>query len=504
MWSAARSTTVLAMAVSMIVAVGQGAAQSPGRVAATIPLNEEGPIAPVTTHHRLDLSDGRQIQYRATWFEHVLSDSAGLEQATISATAYVREGDGAGGSDRPIVFLFNGGPGASSSPLHMNGLGPKRLGEPDAGGRRGVVDNQETLLDVADLVFIDPVGTGFSRPLRPDGGKAYWSADGDAGAALALMQNWLVRERRLKAPLYLVGESYGGYRLALMAKEMADLPVAGLVLISPALDFGTPPDQEAINALPSMAVAAWLQHRAEGDQRSSAQVWEEARGFAQGAYASMLQQGSARSPADGARLASQMANMLHLPDAMIAESNLRIETQAFLEHVVEGKLLGRLDTRVIVPARPKPTSPGRPAAANDPALGLGTSNVIISESIGRYLREELQVPTARDYFSLTLDVNFAWDFRPASMRPPFTTNMADNIAGLMEKRPAVRLLVYGGYHDLATPILATRYSITHSLVPLDRVTFAVLEAGHSVFEGASRGPAAAIMHDFIAAGSRQK
>ena len=157
-----------------------------------------------------------------------------------------------------------------------------------------------------------------------------------------------------------------------------------------------------------------------------------------------------------------------------------------------------------IQARPKPTSLGRPAAANDPALGLGASNVIISESIGRYLREELQVPTARDYFSLTLDVNFAWDFRPASMRPPFTTNMADNIAGLMEKRPAARLLVYGGYHDLATPILATRYSITHSLVPLDRVTFAVLETGHSVFEGTGRGPAAAIIHQFIAAGSRQK
>lgn len=489
------------MAGKWIIAAVLGlslAAPLPAQPGAPIPLAEDGPLPAVTTQHDLALPGGT-IRYRATWFEHVLHDAAGQPQATISATAYVRELPRGADPRRPVLFLFNGGPGASSSPLHMNGIGPKLLGPRDAAGHRALLTNPDTLLDVADLVFIDPVGTGFSRPLRADGGKPYWSGPGDAAAVLALVRGWLTREGRGGSPLTFVGESYGGYRLGLMARELADLNVAGLVLVSPALEMSQHADQQAINALPTMAVAAWLRHKSAADARTAAQVWDEARTFAQGDYAAALQHGAALAPADAARRVPRLAAMLQLPESAIRAANLRVPTQQFLEQVVPGQVVGRLDTRIIAPQPPRSAAPDRPAAANDPALGLGRSNVIVSAPIGAYLRDELRVATRRDYVSLTLDVNFAWDFRPADPRPPFTVNVADYLGDLLAARPAARLLVYGGYYDLATPALATHHGITHSRVPLERVQFAFSDQGHSVFEGTGRAQSTAILRMFITA-----
>ena len=492
-----RKTSALMSIVAttwLVIAPAEPAAAQTGKPA-PIPVASEGLLPAASTMHKLVLS-GCTIEYRATWSEHVLRDSSGQGEATISATSYVRANGTGGAEPRPVMFLFNGGPGASSSPLHMNALGPKRLGARDARGQRPLIDNAETVLDMADLVFIDPVGTGFSRPLREGGGKAYWSADGDAAATLALVRAWLAREGRARSPLYMVGESYGGYRLGLMARAIADLDVAGLVLVSPALEFATSPDQVAINALPSMAVAAWQHRRRPDDNRTARQVWEDARRFAQGDYASLLQQGAALPEAELTRASRHIAGLIQLPEAMIRESRLRVDTQVFLENLLAGRLLSRLDTRVTAPPAP-PKNPDRPAAANDPALGLGQSNVIISEPLGRYLREDLRVAGKRDYYSLTLDVNFAWDFRPASLRPPFAGNVAQHIGTLMAEQRETRLLVYGGHHDLATPVLGTHHAITHGGIPLDRVRFVFLDTGHSVFDGEGRAQSAAILREFM-------
>lgn len=473
------------------------AAPLSAQTAEPIPLANDGPLAAVTTHHKMPLPGGT-IRYRATWFEHVLHDAASAAQATISATAYVRELPEAVSARRPVLFLFNGGPGASSSPLHMNGVGPRQLGPRDATGDRAVLVNPDTMLDVADLVFIDPVGTGFSRPLRAGGGQAYWSGPGDSVAVLALVRGWLEREGRKASPLVFVGESYGGYRLGLMARDMVQLNVAGLVLVSPALEMSLHTDQQAINALPTMAVAAWQHRKAPDDPRSAAAVWNEARAFAQTDYAAALQHGTALDQAEAARIAERIARMLHLSPAAIRKGNLRVPAQQFLEQVMPGQIVGRLDTRVIAPQPAGSAMPDRPAAANDPALGLGRSNVIMSAPIGRYLRDDLRVATTRDYVSLTLDVNFAWDFRPAGPRPPFSINVADYMGDLLAARPTARVLVYGGYFDLATPVLATQYGITHSRLPLDRVEFALSENGHSVFEERGRAESVSILRQFVA------
>ena len=214
-------------------------------------------------------------------------------------------------SRRPVVFAFNGGPGASLSPLHFGILGPRSLSKPDSNGARDLSDNAESLLDVADVILIDPVGTGFSRELKPGGGKAYWSPAGDSKAVQTLVRGWLRDAGRANSPIYFVGESYGGYRVAEMAKDIGDLNVAGLVLISPLTDrsgnTGAGNDQPFIFDLPSMAATAFAQGKIESKCRSVAQVFEEARSFAQGDYA----------------VALDRANCYPLPNATASPSGCR-------------------------------------------------------------------------------------------------------------------------------------------------------------------------------------
>ncbi|MBZ5537874.1 MAG: hypothetical protein LAO31_18115 [Acidobacteriia bacterium] len=467
----------------------------------------EGLIAPATARHRLRLH-GVDITYHVTWSETVLEDETGTPQATISATGYVRD-DVGDRMRRPVMFAFNGGPGASSSLLHFGLLGPRLLTDPDANGVRKLVDNSESLLDVTDLVLIDPVGTGFSREIKPDGGKAYWSPAGDSKAVETLVRNWLHDNGRTSSPIYFIGESYGGYRLAEMAKNIGDLNVAGLVFISPITDrsgtSGRGNDQPFIFALPSMAATAFAQGKIQTNGRSVEQVFEEARAFAQGDYAVALQQGEELPAAERDRLAERMSKLIGLPAAPIAAANLRVDTQDFLEQLVPGKIVGRINTRVSAPKPDGPLIPGRSKAADDPALNMGASNIKKSVWIRDYLCTEVGVKTDRDYISLTLDVNFSWNWSSGSPKAEDNSyfNITPNIAKLMKERPRSRLLLIGGYYDLATPVLLQRYALTHNGVPLDRTKIHVFASGHAPYdEDEGRMRVTSELHEFVAKGSQ--
>jgi carboxypeptidase C (cathepsin A) len=464
------------------------------------------PIPPASSRHSIHLGH-ITIPYLATWSSTSLKDAAGVPQATISTTSYVRE-DVPDRAPRPVMFAFNGGPGASSSPLHFGILGPRRLGPSDANGSSTFIDNPQTLLDVADLVLIDPVGTGFNRELRAGGGRAYWNPEGDSKAAETIIRDWLRDHGRTTSPVYIVGESYGGYRLAEMAKDISDLNIAGLVLVSPGTDMSGEAggDQHFVLTLPSMATTAYAHDKSQASSRSVEQVYEEARAFAQNDYVMALQQGSALAVEDRDRLAERMAKLIGLPASKIAASNLRIDTQDFLEQLVPGKVVGRVDTRVAAPKPDKPLVPGRPKGADDPALRMGTSNVIRNARVRDYLRNEIGVKTDLDYFSLTLDVNFAWDWNPGSRKIEENLrnlNPTPNLAKLMKDRPASRLLLLSGYYDLATPVLYQRYALTHAGVPLDRTRVVAFGAGHTVYEDDdAREQVSKELHDFIGAGTK--
>jgi carboxypeptidase C (cathepsin A) len=467
-------------------------------------VSDEPLIGPISTQHEIRIG-GTRLAYTATFAEIPLTNDRGKPQATISSTSYVLE-HVRDRSQRPVLFLFNGGPGASSSPLHFSAFGPRRLtDERDAAGLRKLADNPQTLLDLADLVFVDPVGTGFSRE-RPDARSgAYWSVESDAASVLRLIRKWLVDNGRNDSPLFVAGESYGGFRLAMLLKQADDLPIAGVIFISPLLDAsGTSSapgnDLPYIFDLPSMAVAAWEHNKIDRAGRTIEQVYAEAAHFAQSDYAVALQQGSALTAPDRDRLAGRIASLIGLPAETIVADDLRVGSQEFLEKLLgaEGRIVGRLDTRVSAPKVDPARMPNRPTAANDPALGMGPTNVIKSEPIKAYMDRELGVHTARDYLSLTLDVNFQWNWQSEAAEPQFYRNSTPNIASAMVKQPRMRLLLVDGYYDMAVPVLAPRYALMHAGVPLDRVSMQALVAPHSAFEGEGNLAAGStVVHDFL-------
>jgi len=460
-------------------------------------------LGPVPSDHRLHVGS-IALTYTATFEEKELKDAQGKPTATISATSYVRK-DVADLRARPVLFAFNGGPGASSTPLHFEAFGPRRIIE-SADGSRSLADNPHTLLADTDLVFIDPVGTGFTRILPGGSGAPYWSIDGDAAAVLELIRGWLREHARTQSPLFIAGESYGGFRLATMLKQADDLKITGLVMISPMLNPSASVeapgnDLPYVFSLPAMAVAAWQHGKAERNGRTIAEQFGAAARFAQTDYLISLQQGSLLKSGERERVAAEMSALVGLPPKYIADANLRISDDAFVTELLKDRnlVLGRLDTRIAAPP-PAQVPKNRPAAANDPSLGLGMTNVIKNDVAKRYFQSELRVPTDRDYVSLSLDLNFKWNWRQEQKpwHPSFYTNATPNIADYMKKHSETRMLVVGGYFDLAVPVLSSRYAVDHSEIPLDRVTFAVFESGHSTFSGdAALSRMNQVMHLFL-------
>lgn len=472
----------LLAAIATLVALSSSALELTADMTTT-----ERVIGPVTMQQTVRIG-GRTIRYQATFAEMLLSDAAGKPQATISATAYVQRDDAnsVDAATRPVLFAFNGGPGASSSPLHFGALGPRRWTQ-DKEGRR-IVPNDQSLLDVADLVFIDPVGTGFSR-VRPGGDPSlYWNAKGDANAVVAFIKDWLREHDRMDSPVFIAGESYGGFRLATAAPELADVKLGGLIFVSPLLDASassSAPGNELpyIFELPTLAAGAWFHNRIDRAGRTVEQHFEAVAQFAQTEYAAALLQGNALPREQHKRIAERISRLVGLPVALVENANLRLDSEQFLNELLDEQklLVGRLDMRVTAP-KPTDRPKDRPPGADDPALGMKGSNVIKSPPIKAYLEKELGVRTQRDYLSLSLDVNFRWNWQGPAWPPEFYVNPTVNVTKLLEKSPA-HVLLLGGYYDLAVPVLAPRYALAHSGIPPERVQVTSFVAGHSPFEG---------------------
>jgi len=494
------ASRVIALLFASLAADAQDAAGTAAQLA-TVSANQSARIG------------STKVNYRITWSSLILDDDSGTPAATISATSYVRTGV-ANSAGRPVLFAFNGGPGASSTPLHFNLLGPRRRVDEQPGQQlkpHPWVDNAESLLDVVDLVLIDPVGTGFSRELSAGSGRRFWNVAADGEATLKFIRSWLSRHARTGSPVFVAGESYGGTRVAQMAQDMGDLNVAGLILISPALDYGAGMgvgnDQPYIFDLPTMAVTALVHGRIDARGRTVEQVWNDVRGFAQTEYAAALQQGSALSADERGKLSHQIAAMIGLAPELVETANLRVDSQLFLESLVPGQIVGRIDTRVAAPKPAKRSDPSRPPAADDPALGMLGTNIKKSEFARNYLKDQAGLATNLDYYALRLDLALGWDWFgsvPKNMGRedilPFRVyyNLTPNIAALMNKRPAAKVLLIGGYFDLATPLLGPRYALTHSGVPMERVTMLALSSGHTPFgEDQNRKSVSAALHRFV-------
>ncbi len=444
----------------------------------------------VAVTHHTGTFGGQVVSYTAIVEEHILNGPDSIPNASLVTIAYVRD-DVADKSHRPVMFVFNGGPGASSSPLHMNGLGPRRRTSDST------VENPSSILDATDLVFIDPVGTGFSRPYTTEAGKKfYWSRSGDAASVKQAIDMWLRKYERQSSPRHVAGESYGTTRIGMIFRNHADVRFDGVLLVAVVGDGANAGhEMPFVTTLPTLATSAWYHEKIPRNGRTVGEVFREAVKFARTDYLVALVQGASLPPAEKTSVAQKMSSLIGLPADFILEKNLRISNDDWMLNVIREQNLraGMLDTRVTAP---RDTS--RRGGLNDPALGGGTLRIGTAmlapaivpgteppsaapggpparqSQLEIYLKRDLQFQTLESYRSLNLDINGVWNHEGMT-----ETNAA--IADALRKNPAMRLFWTGGYFDLATPVYDVQYSFDQIGMPDDRVTAAILTGGHSVF-----------------------
>lgn len=426
----------------------------------------------VETRHSARIG-GRAIRYKAIVTELPLPGPDGAPVAVGVSYAYVAQGRG-DPVQRPLVFVFNGGPGASSSPLHMQAFGPRRI----AG--TGMEDNPHSLLDVADLVFIDPVGTGASMPVKDRDASPYWGVGGDARGVSAMIDAWCRANGRTASPRILMGESYGTTRaLAILnedAKAQKPMP-DGVVLLALAIGDTNGPVLDEVVHLPTFAAAAWYHGAVEHGDRTLAEHYARALAFAQTEYASALMRGPALSASERTRVAQAMEQLIGIPAVTIESKNLRLGNYDFMLGLLAAKDLrtGQLDARV---TRATAASKLRPPF-DDPSMSLGSGS---AAQIERYLADELGYAVPSPYRSLNLGINFRWDWDKAYGGSYRALSMAPFLKAAIDAKPSLRVFAAGGYYDITTPVYAGQFALEQAGVPASNVTYARYAAGHSIFE----------------------
>jgi len=438
------------------------------------------------TRHSM-VVDGQRIPYTATAGTVVLKDDDGKAKATLFYVSYVKDGQ-KDPADRPVTFCFNGGPGAASLWLHMGAFGPRRV-ERDAEGMGGpppgrLVDNPDTLLDVSDLVFLDPVDTGYSRPAPGEDGRQFHGLNQDIQWVGEFIRLWTTRNERWASPKLVAGESYGTVRAAGLARTLNErfgLALNGIVLVSTILnfqneDFHVGNDMPYIIHLPTYAATAWyhkkLPPELSGDLRATL---DQAEAFARGEYAQALFEGDRLPEAKRREMAAKVARFTGLSPDYVLKSNLRVEIERFLKELLrgDGKTVGRLDGRFT----------GRDLDAVGENPEFDPSSVALdgpyAAAVNDYLRRELGYKDDRVYERLSRKVRpWAWDADNEYV------NMAEILRGAMTRNPDLKVLIASGYYDFATPYFDAVFTVEHMGLPPElrgNVRIAHFEAGHMMY-----------------------
>ncbi len=475
------------------------------------PHHEEGVVE---TAHVVTVG-GVEIAYTATAGRTILREEEGKKKASFFSVAYTRD-DVEDPATRPIVFCFNGGPGSSSVWLHLGAFGPRRV-LLDENGMPGpppgrLVDNEHALLDVADIVFIDPIGTGYSRAIPDEDLKQYTHFKHDIETVGEFIRIYLTRHERWSSPKFLAGESYGTTRSAGLAAHLYKrhgIAFNGLLLISSILNFQTAGfDRETWTFergndlpyplfLPTYAAAAW-HHRKLSDaylQRPLRDVLDEVEAFASGDYTLALFRGDTLESERFDEIAAQVAGYTGLSVEYVKRYDLRIEILRFCKELLreERRTIGRIDARYTGIDRfvDGDTVEGDPSM--DATMGPYTS------SLNDYVRRELDYESELPYEILSEKVHESWDYEDFKNAH---VDVSEALRETISRNPSTRVFVASGYYDLATPHFATEYTFSH--LGLDaslrgNIEFAYYEAGHMMYVHApSREKLAADVRGFIA------
>jgi carboxypeptidase C (cathepsin A) len=418
--------------------------------------------------------------------------------ARMFYTAYFKKG--AASDARPVTFFYNGGPGSSTMWLHMGSFGPKRVvttdTQHDPAAPYKIINNESSLLDVTDLVFIDAPGTGFSRIMGKEKEKAFWGTDQDAHAFERFIRRFLTKHSRWNSPKYLFGESYGTPRSAVLSAMLQNVDLNGIVLLSAILSFDNSVDGPRWNpgvdqayalALPTYAATAFYHHKLANPPQALQPFLEEVEKFALGDYMSALLQGSELPEDRRQAIAAKLHDYTGLPVAYLLKANLRVSGGAYSKNLQDpdGLTTGRLDTRYSGPD----FNPTSEEADYDPQ-----SNAISSAymtAINQYMRTDLKYGENQTYKpSAYSDANFTWDLRhQAPGGPPVGqgesgTNVMPDLAQTMKANPRMKVLLAGGYYDLATPFFEGMFEMHHLPIPRNlqsNISYHYYSAGHMIY-----------------------
>ena len=450
------------------------------------PAKEPSPpvVAPVVRESSVTV-EGKKVPYKVTTGKLQLKQDDGKPRASIFHVSYERT-DIKDVSTRPVMFAFNGGPGSSAVWLHLGVLGPKILKLPGDGTQAPVppsriMDNPLSILDVCDLVFVDPVSTGYSRADKEVKSNEFHGVDQDIESVGDFVRRWISEHDRWGSPKYLLGESYGGVRVAGLSNHLQSrygMNLNGVILLSSLLDFATlQPSQSNdlpyIVFLPSLTGVAHFHKKIQGDRDA---LVKECTEFAFGDYATALLKGVDLDEAARSTIAGKLAAFTGIPVATWLAHDLRLDSTVFRAELLrsEGKILGRFDGRVAWDVTDKAA-----AAANyDPSYSLAYG--AFSTAMLDYLGRDLGYKEDQPYEILTGKVQ-PWQWNSNNQ----VVNLSDRLAGAMRDNPHLRVLVMGGYTDLATPPEGVAYSVRHMFdLPLNvrkNITTTSYDGGHMFY-----------------------
>jgi len=450
---------------------------SSARQAPSTPARHVEDETPAVTHHTL--AGNADFRYTATAaMLPIRNQQTGETEGSMFYVAYTK--DGADPATRPIAFIFNGGPGSATVWLHMGAFGPKVV-KLNADGTNPpppytYKDNPNTLLDQADLVFLDPVGTGYSRASTPANGPKFWGLDEDGRAVAEFIRMYLTRNERWASPKFLAGESYGTTRAAYLSGYLTDNGIAlnGVVLLSTVLNFeNSRPsrgnDIAYVGFLPSFAMTAYYHKKVAPDLQklSLAEFAHSAETFASGEYAAALMKGDAMTAAERTAIVTKIARYTGMSEQFVSDSDLRIELSRFSTELLRDQRLmsGRLDSRLT-------------AYMQDPLSGRtnfdpseGSIRNSFTPVFNDYVRRELGYKNDNLYYILGGGIG-RWRYDEGQY-----PNVVPSLERAFAKNPDMHLFVAMGYYDMATPYWAVQYTLDHMTVS-PQVRASRIEADH--------------------------
>ena len=466
-----------------LLMVSSAALAAPAKPAAATRLSVPKERA-VSTQHSVTI-DGHTIRYTATAGTILLRNKDNQPTASMFYVAYTEDGvhDPA---HRPVTFLYNGGPGAASNWIQMGGLGPYRVnmtnGGPTPPAPYSITPSHNSLLNDSDLVFIDAVGTGYSRIVGKGTGKMFWGVDQDVKSFAQFIYRYLTKYNRWQSPKFLYGESYGTTRSAALSDYLQDHGIAlnGVILQSSVLnyfDWMPGSDNKYIFYLPSFAAIAWYHHKLPNRPAHLAAFVQQARRFAAGPYARALWQGDRLPRSQRDAVAKQMHRFTGLPVRYLERANLRVTAAHFRKELLlpQREHLGRYDARF--------------AASDADAVSSRNSFDPSSQFTGApfaaafqwYLHNILKYYSNRHYKEESNQAYKQWDWKHDHRSRPY---VAGDLAAAMRKNPYLRVLSENGYFDLATPFFETEYDLDHAMLSprlRKHIAFAYFKSGHMIY-----------------------